>query len=75
MTQVALADEAQLTGAQALMEALLAEGVDTLFGYPGGAIMPTYDALYSVRNRMRHVLVRHEQGAAHAARRVCACEW
>lgn len=56
-----------LSGAQAVMESLLAEGVDVIFGYPGGQIMPTYDALYDYRNKLRHILVRHEQGAAHAA--------
>lgn len=49
------------------MKALIDEGVETLFGYPGGAIMPVFDALYDYRDRMNHVLVRHEQGAAHAA--------
>ena len=49
------------------MRALLDEGVKTLFGYPGGAIMPVYDALYDYRNRLNHILVRHEQAAAHAA--------
>lgn len=49
------------------MESLIAEGVDTIFGYPGGAIMPVYDALYHYRHKIHHVLVRHEQGAAHAA--------
>ena len=49
------------------MRSLEAEGVDVLFGYPGGAIMPVYDALYDHRDRLRHILVRHEQGAAHAA--------
>ncbi|MBQ7634910.1 MAG: biosynthetic-type acetolactate synthase large subunit [Bacteroidaceae bacterium] len=57
----------KLTGSRILMESLLAEGVTTLFGYPGGAIMPTYDALYDYRDRLNHILVRHEQGAAHAA--------
>lgn len=56
-----------LTGAQAMMECLLAEGVETIFGYPGGAIMPTYDALYDYIDRINHILVRHEQGAGHAA--------
>lgn len=56
-----------LSGAQALMECLLAEGVDNIFGYPGGAIMPTYDALYDYIDRIKHTLVRHEQGAGHAA--------
>jgi acetolactate synthase I/II/III large subunit len=55
------------TGAEALMECLIAEGVDTIFGYPGGAIMPTYDALYGYMDRINHILVRHEQGAGHAA--------
>jgi acetolactate synthase I/II/III large subunit len=56
-----------LTGGQALMESLIAEGVDTIYGYPGGAIMPVYDALYDYMDRLNHVLVRHEQGASHAA--------
>ncbi len=57
----------KITGAEALMRSLENEGVEVLFGYPGGAIMPTYDALYDHRDRMHHVLVRHEQGAVHAA--------
>ncbi len=56
-----------LTGAQAVLEALIAEGVDTIFGYPGGAIMPIYDALYDYSEKIRHILVRHEQGSIHAA--------
>ncbi len=56
-----------LTGSQALIESFLQEGVDTIFGYPGGAIIPVYDALYDYRDRLRHILVRHEQGAVHAA--------
>jgi acetolactate synthase-1/2/3 large subunit len=56
-----------LTGAQALLECFLEEGVDTIFGYPGGAIMPVYDALYDYTDRLRHILPRHEQGAIHAA--------
>ena len=56
-----------ITGAEILMRALLDEGVTTLFGYPGGAIMPVYDALYDYRDRLNHILVRHEQGASHAA--------
>ena len=56
-----------INGSQALMRALVAEGVDTIFGYPGGAIMPVYDALYDFQDRINHILVRHEQGAAHAA--------
>jgi acetolactate synthase I/II/III large subunit len=56
-----------LSGAQALMESLIAEGTEVIFGYPGGAIMPTYDALYDYCDRLDHILVRHEQGAGHAA--------
>ncbi len=55
-----------LTGAEIVIESLLAEGVDTIFGYPGGAILPTYDALIQ-NQKLRHVLVRHEQGASHMA--------
>lgn len=57
----------KITGAQAIIESLLGEGVEVVFGYPGGAILPTYDALFESRERIRHVLVRHEQGAAIAA--------
>lgn len=56
-----------LSGSQAVLEALIAEGVDTIFGYPGGAIMPIYDALYDYQEKLKHILVRHEQAAAHAA--------
>ena len=56
-----------LTGAEAILRCFLAEGVDTIFGYPGGAIMPVYDALYHYEDRLRHILPRHEQGAIHAA--------
>jgi acetolactate synthase-1/2/3 large subunit len=56
----------QLTGSKALLEACIAEGVDTIFGYPGGAIMPIYDALYDYTEKLKHVLVRHEQGGIHA---------
>lgn len=57
----------KVTGAQAVVQSLIAEGVDILFGYPGGAIMPVYDALYDVEDQLTHVLTRHEQGATHAA--------
>lgn len=57
----------QISGSQAVLEALIAEGVDTIFGYPGGAIMPIYDALYDYNDRLNHILVRHEQGGIHAA--------
>lgn len=56
-----------ISGSEALIKALLAEGVDTMFGYPGGAIMPVFDALYDHKDEIRHILVRHEQGALHAA--------
>jgi len=56
-----------LSGSQAVLEAFLAEGVETIFGYPGGAIMPIYDALYDYQERLNHILVRHEQGGIHAA--------
>ncbi len=56
-----------ISGSQALIECLLAEQVDTIFGYPGGAIMPIYDALHGYREKINHLLVRHEQGATHAA--------
>ncbi|MCI1648625.1 MAG: biosynthetic-type acetolactate synthase large subunit [Bacteroides sp.] len=56
-----------ITGAEALMRSLEHEGVDTIFGYPGGSIMPVFDALYDYQKSLNHILVRHEQGAAHAA--------
>ena len=55
-----------LTGSQAVLEACIAEGADTIFGYPGGAIMPIYDALYDYNDKLKHILVRHEQGGIHA---------
>lgn len=56
-----------ISGAEAVIRSLIAEGVDLIFGYPGGAIMPVYDALYNYQDQIRHILVRHEQGATHAA--------
>ena len=56
-----------ITGAEAMMRSLEHQGVTTIFGYPGGSIMPTFDALYDHQNTLNHILVRHEQGAAHAA--------
>lgn len=56
-----------ITGAEALMRSLEHQGVQTIFGYPGGSIMPVYDALYDHRKKLNHILVRHEQGATHAA--------
>jgi len=56
-----------ISGAEAILRCLIEEGVDTIFGYPGGAIMPVYDKLLDYETRLRHILTRHEQGAAHAA--------
>jgi acetolactate synthase I/II/III large subunit len=56
-----------ITGAEALLQCLIEEGVDTIFGYPGGAIMPVYDKLMDYEDKLKHILTRHEQGAAHAA--------
>jgi acetolactate synthase I/II/III large subunit len=57
----------QISGSEILLRALIAQKVETIFGYPGGAIMPVYDALYHYTDRLNHILVRHEQGAIHAA--------
>ena len=57
----------QLNGAEILIECLKEQGVDTVFGYPGGAILNVYDELYKHRDEIRHILTSHEQGAAHAA--------
>ena len=57
----------EITGSEAVIRSLIAEGVDTIFGYPGGAIMPVYDALHDHHHNLKHVLTRHEQGAVHAA--------
>ena len=57
----------QMSGAKILLECLIKEGADVVFGYPGGAVLPLYDELYRYKNKIRHVLVRHEQGGAHAA--------
>ncbi|MFT7627047.1 MAG: acetolactate synthase-1/2/3 large subunit, partial [Ulvibacter sp.] len=56
-----------ITGAEAVVKCLIAEGVDILYGYPGGAIMPVYDELYKYEDKIHHVLTRHEQGATHSA--------
>lgn len=56
-----------ISGSEALIQSLLKEGVDTIFGYPGGAIMPVFDSLYDYKDKINHFLVRHEQAAAHAA--------
>ena len=57
----------KVTGAEAIIHCLIAEGVDLIYGYPGGAIMPVYDELYKFQDRLTHILARHEQGATHAA--------
>lgn len=57
----------KITGAEAIIKSLIAEGVDLVFGYPGGAIIPVYDKLYDYPDQLKHILVRHEQGATHAA--------
>ena len=57
----------RISGAEAIIHCLLAEGVDILYGYPGGAIMPVYDELYKFQDKLTHILTRHEQGATHAA--------
>jgi acetolactate synthase I/II/III large subunit len=60
-------EKKKISGAKALIESMLYEGVDTIFGYPGGAIMPAFDALYDYNDKINHILTRHEQGATHAA--------
>ena len=60
------AETTTLSGAEILVRALIDQGVEVLFGYPGGAVLPIYDALFN-EPRLKHVLVRHEQGATHAA--------
>lgn len=67
MSQALKKEIPKVRGAEILLQALLEQGVDTIFGYPGGAIMPVYDALADYTEELRHILVRHEQGAAHAA--------
>ncbi len=57
----------KITGSEAVILSLLEEKIEIIFGYPGGAIMPVYDALYNYQDKIHHVLTRHEQGAVHAA--------
>ena len=57
----------RISGSEAVLRCIMYQGVDTIFGYPGGAIMPIYDALYGYQDKIRHILTRHEQGAIHAA--------
>lgn len=67
MENLNLSTEIQLSGSRIILEAFLQEGVKTVFGYPGGAIIPIYDALYDYQENLNHILVRHEQAAVHAA--------
>lgn len=67
VTKREAAQQVSVSGSVAVLEALVAENVETIFGYPGGAIMPIYDALYDYHDKIKHILVRHEQGAIHAA--------
>ena len=62
-----------ISGAEAVVRSLVAEGANLIYGYPGGAIMPVYDELYKFQDHINHVLVRHEQGAAHAAQGLLEC--
>ena len=64
----------QLTGAQIVLECLKEQGVDTVFGYPGGAILNIYDELYKQKKDFTHILTSHEQGASHAADGYAPCE-
>ncbi|SCW69023.1 biosynthetic-type acetolactate synthase large subunit [Mucilaginibacter sp. NFR10] len=66
LTAPAATETVNVSGSVALLEALIAEGTDTIFGYPGGAIMPIYDALFDYNDKLNHILVRHEQGGIHA---------
>ena len=66
LAQTAEQEIQEISGSQALLEALIAEGTEVIFGYPGGAIMPIYDALYYYKEKINHILVRHEQGGVHA---------
>ncbi|MDN3549875.1 biosynthetic-type acetolactate synthase large subunit [Mucilaginibacter aquaedulcis] len=66
LTTPATTTAVEVSGSVALLEALIVEGVDTIFGYPGGAIMPIYDALFDYNDKLNHILVRHEQGGIHA---------
>lgn len=66
-TQTEVKKTIRISGSEAVVRCLIAEGVDVLYGYPGGAIMPVYDELYKFQDQIHHVLVRHEQGATHAA--------
>ena len=62
-----------ISGAEAVVRSLVAEGADLIYGYPGGAIMPVYDELYKFSDKINHILVRHEQGAAMPPRVLLEC--
>ncbi|HXI00569.1 MAG TPA: biosynthetic-type acetolactate synthase large subunit [Sphingobacteriaceae bacterium] len=66
LTDITKKKTMEVSGSVAVLEALVAEGTETIFGYPGGAIMPIYDALYDYKEKLNHILVRHEQGGIHA---------
>ena len=63
----------EMTGAEMVIEALADQGVEHIFGYPGGAVLPIYDALFQ-QDKVQHILVRHEQGAVACRRRLCALD-
>lgn len=67
ISEAQIKEKPKISGAEALIRAFISEGVECVFGYPGGANLPIYDAFYNYRDAMKHVLVRHEQGAVHAA--------
>lgn len=67
MKNLSIPTETEISGSRIILEAFLQEGVKTIFGYPGGAIIPIYDALYDYKDQLEHILVRHEQAAVHAA--------
>ena len=64
----------KITGAKVVIETLIQENVDVIFGYPGGAVLPIYDELFK-QKKIRHILVRHEQAAVHAAEGLCKIYW
>lgn len=67
MENLHISTNTEISGSRIILEAFIQEGVKTIFGYPGGAIIPIYDALYDYKDQLEHILVRHEQGAVHAA--------
>ena len=65
-----MSKQREMTGAEMVVQALIDNGVDTIFGYPGGAVLPIYDEIFQ-QEKLQHILVRHEQGAGHAANLEC----